>query len=65
MALTSVVVMWSTSAAPRVEQRDGMAGGPVDGEVGEDLADHRDELEAVPGESAGHRHVGAPRVAAR
>jgi hypothetical protein len=40
-----------------------VVGGPIDGQVGKDLADHRNEFEAVPGESARHDDVGALRVA--
>jgi hypothetical protein len=49
----------------RVEQRDGVVGGPIDGQVGKDLTDQRNEFEAVPGESARHDDVGALRVAHR
>jgi adenylate cyclase len=47
----------------RVEQRDGVVGGPIDGQVGKDLADHRNEFEAVSGESGRDDDVGALRVA--
>src|SRR5262249_44397008 len=37
------------------EPIDRPGGRPVDGEVGEDLADHRGELEAMPGAGGGER----------
>ena len=44
---------WTSQRPPWGEQVDGMPGGTGQGEVGEDLTDDGDELEAVPGESAG------------
>src|SRR4051812_3958081 len=60
-AVTSLRIRSRPAAGPRsgqggpsrVEQVDRVRRRPLDGEVGEDLADHRDELEAVPGEAAG------------
>src|SRR5271166_60091 len=54
---------WSSRHKPLwIEQRDRMVGAPIDDQVGKNLTDHRNEFEAVPGESARHDDVGALRV---
>ena len=46
----------------RVEEPDGVASRTGDGEVGENLADDWDELEAVSGESTSDGYLGMLRV---